>query len=205
MRIGVYGGSFSPVHRGHVRLAETALSELNLDRLYVVPAKQNPLKKGEGLLPDALRLSLLKKALKDREGIEVSDCELKRRGVSYTVDTLRHFKKRAKGAQLYFVSGLDSLKELSKWKSVDDIFRLCRFVSATRPGSDWQESKFPVIRMPFDALDVSSSEIRRRLAARKSVKELVPEGTEKELVQYYRNAARKKKGERPSKPRKKSS
>lgn len=200
MRVGILGGSFNPVHRGHVRLAEVALSELNLDRIYLVPAKENPLKRGGEILPAPLRLSLLKKAVKGIDGLEVSDCELKRKGASFTVDTLRYFKKRSgKNAQLYFVSGLDSLEGLGKWKSVEQVFKLCRFVAAARPGSIWKETKFPVIRMPFDAIDVSSTEVRRRLKAKKSVKELVPTGTEAELKKYYRTA---KKGAGTSKRRK---
>ena len=176
MRIGIFGGSFNPVHLGHLRLAEFASSELNLDHLYFVPTFQSPLKPEKELLPAEIRVKLLQKALKPYPHFSVSDCEIKRGGKSYTVDTLKYFRaKLGPKAQIYFLTGLDALKDLGRWKSSGQIFRLCRFVVATRPGYRWRETKYPVIRLPFEALEVSSSQIRNRLKTRRPVRELVPE------------------------------
>ena len=118
MRIGIFGGSFNPIHNGHLKLAREAFSGLNLDKIYFVPSHRTPFKKKEDLFPDPLRLRLLKIALKDRPNFFISLCEMKRKGMSYTVDTLRFFRKRfGKDAQLFFLAGGDTLKNLSRWKS----------------------------------------------------------------------------------------
>ena len=145
MRIGVFGGSFNPVHNGHLRLASYALSELNLNRVIFVPSNQTPLKKKEVLLPAALRLSLLKAAVKKNRSFGVSDCELKRGGMSFTVDTLKAFKKKwGKKTELYFLSGADVVQSLDRWKSPKKVFQLCRFVVVTRPGFKGFRSRWPV-------------------------------------------------------------
>ena len=134
MSIGIFGGSFNPVHRGHLKLARAALSKLRLDKIVFVPSRRSPLKKKEDLLPAALRVKLLRSALKDQKRFFISLCEIQRKGPSYTVDTLKAFKRKwGKGTELFFLSGADTLKGLSRWKSLDEIFKLCRFVVMTRP------------------------------------------------------------------------
>ena len=162
-RIGILGGSFNPVHRGHLALAEHALSELNLDKVFFVPCGQNPLKDKKELLPAKLRQRLLKQAVRRDKRFRVSDIELKREGVSYTVDTLRAFQKKfGKTTQLYFLAGADQIKNFSRWKAKEEVLKLCRFVVATRPGSrmDFKDKRF--IWMPMPPVDVSSSEIRNK-------------------------------------------
>ena len=168
MRIGILGGSFNPVHAGHLALAKFAHSELNLDHVYFVPSFETPLKSKKELLPAPLRVKFLKKALKSRPEFSVSTCEIDRQGKSYTIDTLKYFhKKIGKKAVLYFLTGMDSLQSISRWKSVEQIFKLCRFVVASRPGFRSEETKFPILQMPFDPLDISSSRIRRGAEFRK--------------------------------------
>ena len=182
MRIGIFGGSFNPVHEGHLALARFAYSELNLEKLYFVPSYETPLKVKKELLPADFRLKLLKKAIKACPEFSISTCEMDRQGKSYTIDTLRYFQKKSgKNAKIFFLTGMDSLENLSRWKSVDQIFKLCRFVVATRPGYAPQHTKFPVLWMPFEALDVSSRRIRRHIEARESIKGLVPQGIIKDL------------------------
>lgn len=178
MRIGIFGGSFSPVHEGHVALAKEALSELNLDKVIFVPSYQTPLKKKQALWPAALRVRLLKQALRRMPSFSVSLCEIQRKGESFTVDTLRYFRRkfyrravrhRNAGGRfaLYFLTGADSLGSLHRWKSVDQIFRLCRFVVMTRPGYRLRRpTRRPVLTIPFAALDVSSTALRRRVSSK---------------------------------------
>ena len=110
-RIGVYGGSFNPVHNGHVKLAVAALDRLNLDKVLFVPAYRNPLRDTE-MLPAALRMKMLKVAVKGDRRLEVSAVEVQRKGLSFTVDTLRYLKsKSAPGTVLYFLSGLTCTEE----------------------------------------------------------------------------------------------
>ncbi len=181
MRVGILGGSFNPVHAGHLALAQFAHSELNLDHVYFVPSSETPLKSQKELLPAALRVKLLKKALKDQPEFSVSTCEIDRGGKSYTVDTLKHFhKKIGKKTVFYFLTGMDSLQNLSRWKSVEQIFKLCRFVVASRPGFRPQDSKFPILQMPFDALDISSSRIRRGMRSNRRHSEAKPKNPKKQ-------------------------
>ena len=199
MRLGIFGGSFNPVHRGHLRLAQFAFSELNLDRLYFVPSCETPLKSDRDLLPAPLRVKLLEKTLKAYPHLLVSTCEMERGGKSYTVDTLRYFHKQSgKDGQLYFLTGMDSLQNIEQWKSPETIFELCRFVAATRPGYAWRRTKYPVIQMPFEALSISSSEIRNRLRKDKPLEGLVPAGIEADLKKYFQS----KKGGMTSKRKK---
>lgn len=186
MRIGIFGGSFNPVHQGHIRLAQEAFSELNLDKIYFVPSRQNPLKEKEGLLQGAVRVRILKAAIRRIPDFFISLCEIRRKGPSFTVDTLKFFKKKfGKNAVFYFLSGTDVLRGIERWKSVDELFKLCHFVVMTRPGYEFKESRRPFIHVPFQALDVSSSEIRQRLKRGQSVRNLVPLGTETLLKNIY--------------------
>ncbi len=188
MRVGIFGGSFNPVHRGHIHLADAAASELNLDRIIFVPSSQNPLKKKEDLLPVSVRLRALKIATKCRPSFSVSIREITKKGPSYTVDTLRFFKRKyGKAATLYFLTGADVLETINRWRSVDEIFGLCRFVVMTRPGYPIRNLPKAALRMPFNALPLSSSDIRQRLKLGQDIKGLVPEGTEKILKQHRKN------------------
>ena len=187
MRIGIFGGSFNPVHRGHLKLAREAMSELGLQRIIFVPSGRTPLKKNEFLLPAALRVSLLKKALRLDPRFQVSACEIKRPGASYTVDTLKFFKKRfGKRAVLYFLAGADTLKNLARWRSPAQVLRLCRFVVLSRPGYRPRRLPKGASFLPFGALPISSSEVRRKLQQGKPVGRLVPPGTEKKLKAYFK-------------------
>ena len=148
-----------------MKLAVEALSELNLSKVYFVPSRQNPLKKKDDLLPQALRVKRLRAAIKNHPEFKISLCELRRPRPSYTVDTLRLFKKKfGKRTELYFLSGADTLKSLSKWKSLHQVFQLCRFVVMSRPGFRMTGPKKVmdhILRLSFDAAPVSSTEIRR--------------------------------------------
>ena len=201
-RIGIFGGSFNPVHRGHLKLAECALSELNLDRVIFVPSYRTPLKAGRDFLPSALRLRLLKAAVKKHPRFSVSDCEMRRRGASFTVDTLRYFKKKfGPRCTLYFLAGADTLADLPHWKSLEEIFRLCRFVVFTRPGIKVQKVPPTVLWVPFDAPDISASGLRRRLRENRRAEALLPAGTVEPLRGYFKkdrfNGKEHKRSSRP--------
>ena len=153
-RIGIFGGTFNPIHSGHVGVALKAAAEYRLDRVLVVPAARNPFKEGCGA--DALRWTLVKYACAPHAVLEPCDIELKRGGPSYTIDTVRAVKARHPAAQLFFIVGDDIITEVSRWREADELARLVTFV--------------PYLRTPE-----SSTEIRRRLAAGEPVGDLVPE------------------------------
>ena len=155
MRIGLYGGSFNPVHNGHLGVARAAIAELTLDRLLVIPAAVSPFKTAAAETVRQDRLLLTRAAFNGLEKVTVDDRELKRGGVSYAIDTVKEIAAENPGAEIFFVIGEDSVEGLPRWKDIDELRRLCTFGS------------FPRTRE-------SSTEIRRRLAAGEPIDELVP-------------------------------
>ena len=154
-RIGIFGGSFNPIHLGHVGVAERAAAEHGLSRVLVIPAHVSPFKTGEPpSLSDAVRWRLVRLACEGHPLLEPCDIELKRGDVSYSIDTVRAVKAAHPDAELFFIVGEDSVAGLPRWKDWDQLRRLCTFVS------------FPRTRE-------SSTEIRRRLAAGESIADLV--------------------------------
>lgn len=176
MRLGLFGGSFDPVHLGHLLVAQAAREELALDRLFFVPAAQSPFKPERQPTPGAQRLRLLRLALAGQTGCEVDDQELRRGGLSYTVDTLRDYARRFPGAQLFCLVGADHVAQLPKWRDAAELALLAEFVVIPRPGQI--EAPVPP---PFRGrklagfpLGVSSSQIRSRVRSGLPIEPLVP-------------------------------
>lgn len=155
MRIGLYGGSFNPVHNGHLGVVRAAQAELSLDRLIVLPAAVNPFKAGAAATDEFDRLLLVRAAFNGMDGVTVDDREMKRGGISYAIDTVREIAAENPGAELFFIVGEDSVEGLPRWKDIDELQRLCTFRS------------FPRTRE-------SSTEIRRRLSVGEPIDDLVP-------------------------------
>ena len=135
MRIGLYGGSFNPVHLGHVGIAKRAIAELALDKLIVIPANVSPFKVADGDVrqPEIWeRVELVKAAFRDMEKTVVDLREVDRGGVSYAIDTVRQIAAENPGAELFFVVGEDSVEGLSRWKDIDELKKLCTFKSYPR-------------------------------------------------------------------------
>lgn len=183
MRIGILGGTFNPVHLAHLILAECALKALKLDKVFFVPANIQALKVRAKLASGPERLNMLKLAIRGKEKFAVSDVEISRGGKSYTIDTLRFYRKKFKQRlQLFFIAGSDSLKDLNKWKDLGKILKLAKFVVAKRPEFSLGElsKKITYINMP--EIDISSSDIRKRIKAGKSIKYLV----DGEVLEYIK-------------------
>lgn len=175
-RIGIYGGSFDPVHIGHLLVAQAAFEELGLDRLGFVPAAQSPFKQASAPTPGPVRAQLLRLALAGKPRCEVDVQELQRTGVSYTVDTLRAYAQRFPKAKLFYLIGADNVAALPQWREPEELARMAEFAVIPRPG----EASLP-LPAPFRGLTlrgwplgVSSSEIRARIKAGKAVAHLVP-------------------------------
>ena len=176
MKLGLFGGSFDPVHRGHLLVAQAAREELGLDRLFFIPAAQSPFKPETHPAPAALRLQWLRLALAGQTACEVDDQEIRRGGVSYTVETLRDYVRRFPGAELFYLIGADNAAKLGEWRDAGDLARQAEFVAIPRPGG--AAAHFPP---PFRGrtlkgfpLGVSSSEIRARVKAGLPIDALVP-------------------------------
>ena len=169
MRIGLLGGSFDPVHYGHLRAAEWSLEALALDRVLLVPARRSPLK-GPGIASDRDRLAMLKRAAADNSRFEVETCELDREPPSYTVDTLRTLTRRAPGDAFILILGSDAAKDLEKWREIGEIRNLADLRILARP----DESSGPEA-LAFEGLSVSSTGIRRAVSAGESIRYLTPD------------------------------
>ena len=178
-RLGLYGGSFDPLHRGHLLVAQAALEELALDRLFFIPAAQSPFKPGSRPAPDAARLRMLRRSLAGQSRTEVHPDELTRGGVSYSIDTVNAFRARNPGAELFWLIGADHVPTLPQWREALALAEAVTFVVIPRPGQD-QASLPPPWRLRHLRgwpLGVSSSEIRDRVRNGMSYEHLVPSGT----------------------------
>lgn len=183
-KIGLLGGTFDPVHLGHVRMAEACKEKLCLDEVWWIPASVPPHKNRE-TTPYETRRTWISKALKGKSGHSILDIENEREGKSYTYHTLLELHRREPNCQFYFLTGADSLEQLHTWYHWEDILDLCVFVVTTRPGYDMvvpdivasvaQKSKGGILRVDIDALDVSSTEVRERVARKQAIEELIPE------------------------------
>jgi len=176
LKIGIYGGSFDPVHTGHLLVAQAAVEELGLDKLFFIPAAQSPFKPESKPAPASVRLRLLRLALAGRTNCEIDGQEIRRGGVSYTVDTLRGCAKKFPNAELFYLIGADHVAKLNEWREPGELARLAEFVVIPRPGE--APATFPP---PFRGrtlkgfpLAVSSLGIRARLKAGLPIEPLVP-------------------------------
>jgi nicotinate-nucleotide adenylyltransferase len=185
----LFGGSFNPIHNGHLIAVRSVAEQIGAARVIVIPSA-NPPHKPRGDLADAAdRLEMVRRAVADESGWEASDCELHRDGPSYTIDTVAHFREALGDAvQLCWVIGADSLTELVGWYRVEELVDTCRIVTAARPG--WERpdlnllrprlSEAQIDRLAADVLntpriDISATDIRRRVRAGVSIRYLVPD------------------------------
>ena len=175
-RIGIYGGSFDPVHRGHLLVAQAAVEELGLARLFLIPAAQSPFKPDNQPAPAAVRAQMLRLAFAGQVNCEVDEQEIRRGGVSYSVDTLRDYARRFPQAELFYLIGADNVAKLPQWREAAALAQLAQFVVVPRPGD--ANVPFPP---PFRGkwlqgfpLAVSSSQIRARVGAGGAIDQLVP-------------------------------
>jgi nicotinate-nucleotide adenylyltransferase len=175
-RIGLFGGSFNPVHRGHLLVAQAALEELDLDRVVFVPAAQSPFKSPADLAPPDRRMQLLRLALAACPRFTIDDQELRRGGISYTIDTVQNYRSRFPDSQLYYLIGSDHIPLLPKWRDASELARQVQFIVIPRPG----ESINP-LPAPFNGhalhgfpFGLSSSQVRERVRAGKPIHFLVP-------------------------------
>lgn len=197
MRIGILGGTFNPIHTGHLILAQDALEQFELNRVLFVPCAKPPHKKAAGLLPAEHRLRMIEVALEGDLRFEISPVELQRGGTSYTIDTLRELARLWPRARFYLILGGDSLLELHLWKDVYALLALCEVVTLVRPGHDERPITAETIslRAPWPdrllknvwtghRVEISSSDIRRRVAEGMSIRYLVHPAVEMYIAEH---------------------
>lgn len=192
MRLGLFGGSFNPVHTGHLLLAECCREQCQLDRVWFVPAAVPPHKQGRELAPSETRIEMIELAIGGHPSFAVSRFEADRGGVNYTVDTLAHFREQDPDGELFFLMGADMLDDLPNWRAADRVCELAVPVAVHRQGSralDFQRlagiatsERIELIRgfqVQMPRIEISSTDIRRRLTARQSIRYRTPRAVEK--------------------------
>ena len=166
-RIGILGGTFNPIHLGHLLIAQDALERANLERVLFIPSAAPPHKPLAGNVSAAHRLRMLKLALASDDRMAVDTLEIRRGGKSYSVDTLSELRRRQPRAEFHFIIGADSLAELHLWKDARQLVKLCRFIAVTRPGYKPKPARLRGLRyqlLDVHPCDISSRDIRARVA-----------------------------------------
>lgn len=172
MRVGVFGGTFDPVHVGHLAIAQAALESATLERVLFVPARRSPLKERDPVASADDRYAMLVAATRGEPRFAVSRVELDREGPSYTVDTLEALKGEG---ELFLILGSDALADLGRWRAPDRIRSLAALLVARRPGAPEPDASAGARAFDAPCLDISSRELRARAARGSSVRYLVPE------------------------------
>jgi nicotinate-nucleotide adenylyltransferase len=185
-RIGLMGGTFDPVHYGHLFIAEAARVELGLERVIWVPAGDPPHKAGPHRASQEHRYALTLLATASNPCFEVTRLELERQGPSYSIDTIDHFRREYPGAEVFFIAGADSILEIRTRHRHEDLIRVARFAAAPRPGYDLErlsavlppEYLERIDLLPCPPIDLSSTDLRRRVERALPIRYLVPEAVE---------------------------
>ena len=182
MKLGIFGGTFNPIHVGHLLLAETAREACSLDRVLFIPNRQPPHKRPHDLLPGSTRLALIRLAVRGHPAFIASELELNRLGPSYMIDTVTAIRQRAPRAKLFLLIGEDMLAV--RWYAWERLKRLCTIVVAHRAGTSGGRRESGLKRFPMPQVEISSSEIRARVKAGRSIRYLVPESVERYIHQH---------------------
>jgi nicotinate-nucleotide adenylyltransferase len=195
MNVGILGGTFDPVHNGHLIVAEVARERLNFNEVLFIPAGQPWLKVERSITPPQHRLQMLRLALDDRPYFRISEMEIGRPGPTYTIDTINALKKRLNAEdELFFILGQDTLMQLPQWYEARNLIRLCYLVAAPRhgvkkPDLKALEAELPgitqrVMLMKEPLVDISATDIRERAARGLSVRHLVPEPVNRYIKEH---------------------
>ncbi|MDP8258589.1 MAG: nicotinate-nucleotide adenylyltransferase [Candidatus Aadella gelida] len=164
MKIGLLGGTFDPIHNGHLILAQECWHILGLDKVIFIPAYISPHKEIPDNVSVADRLNLVRISLEGEKRFEISTFEIDSASTSYSINTIEHFREKYKEAEIFFIAGADSAGTLNEWNNIEKILNLVTFVVATRPGWD-EKSPYEdrIKRVNIPAIDIASSDIRRRI------------------------------------------
>ncbi|GFN30290.1 nicotinate-nucleotide adenylyltransferase [Paenibacillus xylaniclasticus] len=186
--IGIMGGTFDPIHVGHLLAANTALDACALDEVWFIPTNVPPLKEGVQGAAAELRLRLVRLAIADEPRFKAVAIELARGGVSYSIDTVRELESRNPDCSFYYIIGSDRIHDLPQWHRIEELASMVRFIGVERPGEpidlnrlpDWLRSRVELVSMP--QVGISSTDIRSRRQAGRSIRYMVTEPVYSEIV-----------------------
>ena len=173
-KIAIYGGTFDPIHHGHLIVAREALERLGAEQVIFIPARVSPLRKTAPVARDEIRLLMIKAAIESEPGFAVDDCELLRPPPSYTIDTIEQIRQRNSEATIYCLIGEDNVDKLTKWRRFADLEKMVHLVVLDRSGQQPHHA-YPIIRRK---IDISATEIRKRVATGRSIRYFVPPAVE---------------------------
>lgn len=193
-KYAIYGGTFDPIHIAHVKLADFAVKEMGINELYFMPAYISPFKKNEDIANERDRLNMIRTVLDYNPAFRVSDFEIEKKGVSYTIETLEYWREKFDG-ELYFIAGFDSLVTMDRWYRGEDILRNFKIITGRRPDTnfDFASEKIKEFSEKFNAdihvlkmddIDISSTLIRSRLKLGQNINDLVLEQTEEYILEH---------------------
>lgn len=190
-KIGLFGGTFDPIHIGHLMAAERIREDLGLSKILFIPSRDHPLKDNKNITVAKHRLAMLQAAVADNSSFEISTIELDRRGPSFTVDTVRALRSEypQPGFELFFLMGSDNVNQLQLWKEPQELTKLCHLVAFGRAGFQIEPQgraflpKILFVDLPM--IEISSTEIRRRIRENRSVRYLVPPAVEKYIRTHH--------------------
>lgn len=188
MRLGVMGGTFDPIHHGHLVAASEVASRLDLDQVVFVPTGQPYRKDASTVSPAEHRYLMTVIATASNPRFTVSRVDVDRDGPTYTADTLRDLRVSYPGAELFFITGADALAQILSWKGVEDLWDLAHFIGVTRPGHELSDHGLPkdrVTLLEVPAMAISSTDCRERTANGKPVWYLVPDGVVQHIGKYH--------------------
>jgi len=189
-KIGIMGGTFNPIHTGHLMLAEWALDAIKLDEVWFIPTGISYQKKSQEVLAGEERLYMTELAIRDNEHFRCLDLEVRRKGYTYSYETLEQLKERYPEREFFFIIGADCLFSLENWRHPERILACCTLIAAVRGDTAWQEMEEKkreleqkylsgrngrILLIPFLNLSISSTQIRQRIRGGQSVKYLVPD------------------------------
>ena len=180
-RIGLYGGTFDPLHNAHLQLADWVVKTLQLRELYFIPSARHPFKLNSEITPPEIRYKMLSRVFSGSKIFKVSRIEVEKPGISYTIDTIRSFRESPEfhDADLFLIIGADNLKEFHLWKDPEEIFQLAKVIVLKRPGEDASQidprlrEKMVLLNSP--EINMSATMIRKRIKNGKSVEHLIPQ------------------------------
>ena len=196
MKKAILGGSFNPIHKGHLKMAESAHDQFELDDIVVMPNKTTYYKENMEFVSDEHRLNMIRSAIQDIPYLSVSDMEIVRGGVTRTIDTIREFKALYPDSELYFIIGGDSLEWVDRWVSAEELLASVIFLTAVRGKTDIKRSKDIISRIKsehpksqiellnMDDYPISSSEIREKIKIGENPSEMLPEKVYNYIVEH---------------------
>mgnify|MGYP000902053932 CR=1 FL=1 len=188
-KIGIMGGTFDPIHNGHLIIAENSRINFDLDKIIFIPTGMPAHKIKNGITSNNRRYEMVLLSINSNPYFSISPLEIKREGITYTIDTIKYLMSKNKDTEYYFIMGSDSLYNFHKWKDYKELLKLCKFIVAKRPNQNNNKleesikelnnispSAIQILESPM--IDISSTDIRERISSNKAIKYLVPESVE---------------------------